>query len=182
MVWEVEIKARVARPRELEELLDRRCKFIRDFRKQDVYYKAADAVDVNGYPRQARLRNDNGKVVLTAKEKSLDSAVEVNREIELIVNSAEQAKAFLRYCGFTELAGKEKSGKLYTDGNLNLELCHLAGLGWFLEIEKLVTGSREPSQKVLACREVKEALFSFGVKSDQIEPRYYIDMLIEQAN
>lgn len=171
---EVELKTRVDDPGALEARVRELADPADDFSYADEYFTFADAP---GYQVQRfRLRQSGGRYVVTAKEPVAGAGA--NREYEFEVSDPEAFRAFCRLFGFRELIRKEKRGRRYVlrgeSPPLSIELCHLPGLGDFLELEILV----EIAAQVPAAEARLLALLDrLGVDRGRIEPAAYTRLL-----
>ncbi len=170
---EVEVKAWVEDPAALERVLSARFPFVGTFRKEDVYFR------LPGASSEFRLRRAEGESVVTAKEKSIDSGVEVNVETEFTVSDAEAFERFARAIGAEPFVRKTKVGRAYGAEAVRIELSEVARLGTFIEIEKLIDEGRA-AEASAARSELLDLLASLGVGLEKVERRYYIDMLMER--
>jgi predicted adenylyl cyclase CyaB len=129
-----------------------------------------------------RLRFERGTgeecSLVTAKKKSMREGVEINEEFEFSVSDPEAFCAFAAALGYGAALEKNKIGQAWTPvPHVTIELAEVAGLGHFIEIENLVD---ESSAVPGAHARVRELLASLGVGEQDIEPRYYTDMLEER--
>lgn len=121
-----------------------------------------------------RLRRENGRSVVTYKEKEREGGTEINQEYEFTVSDPAAFYYFAEGIGFTSCIHKRKEGELFHWNEANVELSHVDGLGWFIEIECIVeteTGTEKAKKKIYS------VFNELGIESERIEDRYYIDML-----
>ncbi|MFP4637313.1 MAG: class IV adenylate cyclase [Spirochaetaceae bacterium] len=179
-MYEVELKAWVDDVAALRRRLDERCVFQREFDRRDSYFLAPEcAADSQWCPRQFRLRRDDEHVVCTYKQKDLADGVETNLEREFEVSDEQAFRGLIRRLGCTPLVEKRKRGRLYGYRNMNVELSEVEGLGYFVEVEKLLPDETGEADRARAREEVKAALAAFGVSPGRIEERPYTLMLRE---
>lgn len=179
-MYEVELKAWVDDSERVRARLQGHCSFRREYEKRDRYFKApAAAADPAWVPRQFRLRRDADSLVCTYKEKTVADGVEVNLEREFDVSDEEAFVGLIERLGCTPLVDKHKRGRQYEYHGLTVELSEVAGLGTFLEIERLVPDDADEAARDAAAAEVRAALESFGVSAGAIEERPYTRMLLD---
>lgn len=124
-----------------------------------------------------RLQDRNGKGALNLKNKKVEGGVEVNQEIELPVTSVAKMKSLLKKLKIPTYISKKKESEVYLYKSLQIELNKVGGLGYFLEIERLVRDKKEiPKAK----KEITDIFRKFGFSPSQFEKRYYIDLLAEK--
>ena len=180
MQLEIEMKARVANPRQLEARLQA-LGYVheRDFRKEDHYFRAAPAQDV-------RVRLDDAEAVVTFKDKRLEAGLEINAEHEFSVSDPAIMIDLLHRLGCSDLVTKIKVGSAWRQGELLLELSEVLGLGHFLEIERVLelpAGTLESEQTRLAAetrQQIMASLRSLGLCEADIEVKPYTAMLLGQ--
>lgn len=159
----------------IDEVLPNALKQIVD--KRDSYYSR------DGHITDFRIREEGTAVVLTRKHKeNRKDGVEVNHEVEFTVDrgSSETVHSFFRSLGYRHFIEKGKRGTLWRDGRLSVELVQVDGLGYYLEIERLLDDSATREQIDLALEELARLRTLFGIAELPLEPRYYIEMLQEK--
>lgn len=178
MALEIELKAWVDDRQHLEALLGDRFPEERSYERDDTYYCRPD----EGSARTFRLRIDNGQPQVTFKDKQVRDGVEVNREREFGVDNADMFREFMQWLGYREYVRKHKQGRVFRGPDpVRLELVHVRDLGDFLELEALLD-EQDQDQGDTVAAELRGLLASLGIAAEQIESRYYIDMLREQAS
>ncbi len=190
MPFEVEIKALIGpdpaggtdsdTPRGLTESdrieaeIARICEFRKEFRKKDIYYHIPGDPD----PTSFRIRDDTGTPVVTYKNKTMAGNAEVNEEHEFTVSDEGEFRGLISLMGAGEVIRKEKRGKAYRYGDLTVEVCTVAGLGRFVEVEALLDSADKAGDSI---GKIREFLARVGIREEQICKRYYIDMLMEAS-
>jgi predicted adenylyl cyclase CyaB len=191
-VTEVEIKARVEDPAEIEHRIAALAEFHSAYVKEDRYYCPAegepttsgdDAAGVaQGAPAERarfRLRVQDDAALVTYKRKRLEGDHEVNEEHEFSISDVREFEAFAEGIGYQVCARKHKSGRRYrTPDGAGIELAEVRGLGWFVEIEILVAAGN-PSGRDAAKQRILELFDQLSIGQERFERRYYIDMLAE---
>ncbi len=84
MATEVEMKAWIDDPKALHLYLRDNCREVRSFYKADTYFVAPvpPAGSPGLLPQEFRIRNDDGRLICTFKEKRIVDGMETNREVE----------------------------------------------------------------------------------------------------
>lgn len=193
---EIEIKAHVYDRNALKEKLKSFAVLYQTVEKHDTYYHlAVEDRLINGKPyltcriRREFKQTENGvqeSACLTYKKKEIiediSSAIEVNDEKESLIENPEAVEVLLADIGFTEARKKIKKVEAYSAetpyGKANLELCNVEKLGDFLEIEILSEKSDKDTVERIK-NELKALLKKSGIPENQIEPKYYNQMLRE---
>jgi len=191
MATEIELKARVYDSEALKILLYEKAEYVSAFKKEDTYWLLAPGLTALPDPRRLRVRREqrshlDGKTVsatvVTYKLKELRDGMEVNEELEFAVTPGVEFEEFLKSMGFTPGMSKKKQGWDFSRNGINAELVEVESLGWFIELEILAKNTGNP-EEVIA--EARERLFGFldelGISRDDIESRYYTEMLKDQT-
>ena len=169
---EVELKAWIFDKQKIEAILRQKCKFIREYKKKDIYYKHPAGKKRKGF----RVRNEGESVTVTFKDKNIKDGIEMNVENEFTVSDPDAFTLFTQRLGCREKIRKMKTGLLFTLNDLNIELIDVEGLGCFIEIEKLVKSDDIVGIKK-AGSEIRNMLEYLGVDAEKIEDRFYTNML-----
>ena len=114
---------------------------------------------------------------MTYKDKRIEAGTEINREHEAEVSDFTVMDQLLKRLGCRHFLNKEKRGWVYRYRGLIIELVEVAGLGSFLEVEKVVSDGEADPDSVR--EELLSVLDAAGVPRTRIEARYYIDMLTQ---
>ncbi len=173
MNLEVELRAAVTDVASVEERL-KACgaEFIRNYTKIDEYYILKNS------PRTGvRVRMDNNSCVVTHKEKRIEAGIERNAEREFHVDNPATFRYFLKISGYREQIRKQKNGSEWTLNESTVELSEVCGLGWYVEIEKILPGDADEFRVAEAGRSVKSVLALLGISDSAIEERSYTSML-----
>ena len=179
---EIELKARVNDPVEMRSMMDKLYGGGKDISKEDIYYLYGNIPGQSSEDRSqpVRLRTENDENVVTLKRKSVDDGIEMNDELEFGVDDQQAFLKFLQLTGASEWLVKTKRGWKYS-AEVNgfkavIELCEVSTLGWFLEIE-IVLSSPNDEQAAAAKDTLYNILNKAGLSERDIESRYYSDML-----
>ena len=170
-MFEVEVKARIGE--ETRRLVRARCRFLREERHVDIYFDAphrrlADSGEV------LRLRQIDGRAVLTYKKKRVNADVRVREEIEVHVGNGDAAAEILKRLGFRVLAEIRKRREIFELGDCQISLDDVEGLGEFLEVELKSENVSDAKSRILAL------LRELGISDDAVEKRPYIQLYLEK--
>lgn len=174
-MYEIEMKASIEEPDVIRRRLQSRSEFGGQFYKSDLYFSSASGVTFRLRREESSGRSE-ALYRVTVKEKQLAEGCEVNREVEFDVSNTEAFRQFALMTGAVELIRKVKRGELFLLDGVNLELCEIEGLGWFLEMEML-TESEESSVHDQCRLKLQQLLSLFAIDADQVVTEYYIDLL-----
>ncbi len=182
MATEVEMKAWIDDPEALHRHLRDSCREIRSFFKSDTYFVAPTPPgDGSGAaPQEFRIRNDDGKLVCTFKEKEIVDGMETNREVEFAVSDEGAFSELAEKIGCRVFVRKQKRGTLYSCEGLGVEVSEVAGLGTFLEVEKVIEDD-DPEAVAGAQSRIRAFFAALGIPQDRIEPRPYNDILLAKG-
>lgn len=179
MALEVELKAHISDPASLlEQLRERKhlCEHPIDRFDTYLYSEKAD--------RTIRLRREGVTLLVTTKERSTEAGIEVNKEYEFSADATaeEELIQFFSRLGYTVELTKQKVGFGFTQDATDLlpalliEVCEVAPLGWFVELEYVVGDERILAH---AKRGLLEALDSLKIARSAIESRPYATLLCQ---
>ena len=191
MATEIELKAQIDNPKELEISLSKLASFAGTFEKADIYYTQKDPFAITGRMsygvrvRKQTITDRNGTLkettFVTYKTKEVQDGIEVNDEKEFEVFSGTAFEEFLEYLGYIEKIRKRKTGSTYDNNGMTVELTEVEALGWFIELEILVS---EKDNETIVYE--KERLLGFldqlAIPRNSIESRSYTEMLKELEN
>ncbi|HON14069.1 MAG TPA: class IV adenylate cyclase [Treponema sp.] len=185
MATEIEIKAWVDDPQEVQKKVSNFADFVKSYEKEDAYWlpEAEIAPLVKEQKRGTlgsgiRIRKENGVVLVTLKKKEVREGMEINDELEFSVSSAPAFEEFLKTLGYTPWIRKHKEGKAWKWNNITLELSLVRGLGWFAELE-ILTDTNEAEKVEQARQDLYRCLEKIGISQERIESRYYTELLLE---
>ena len=178
---EIEIKARVNDKEKTERAIRGFATFDRSVVKRDVYWGARGA-GTQGFMK-VRIRDEGHDAIVTYKRKELRNETEVNDEREFEVSDRAAFESLLADLSFAPYATKEKETLVFSwttpEGTpVTIELSLVAGLGWFCELEVLEESASEPLV-AKARKALWETLANIGLTEEDLEPRFYTEMLAE---
>jgi adenylate cyclase class 2 len=176
---EVEVKAKVSSFEEIKsKLQDLGCSFSELMIQEDRIYlpNGIEFPDKTEGTLFARIRNSNGKYILTVK-KQLETEFEC-MEHELVIDSPEQANEILKLLDFHEVlfVSKKRIKCKYSD----MEICldDIDGLGTFVEVEKMT--NEKDTAKIK--KELFEFLETLGIKKEEQVFKGYATLIYELNN
>lgn len=188
-MYEIELKAHVDDAEKVRETLNSFAKQCGRSFKRDKYYKLCSNLNKDGYEK-VRIRTENGKTFLTFKQKTLvqnpdGSCMEVNTESETEMNKAETIERIFQSINAQLVLEKTKDTEHWhctmEKFDLHIELCDVATLGYFIEIE--VISEKNDETTVNRIREVEmQVLEKCGIDKSMIESKYYEQLLTEGEN
>jgi adenylate cyclase class 2 len=188
MPTEIELKARVDDPGSLQLRLSALAGQGTAFEKNDSYWFFPEAGGT-ALPSGVRLRRETktgpaGEVSealrVSYKVKEVREGIEINDEREFFISDGHTFEELLRRLGLKKGIEKTKKGRAWICDGITTELAEVAGLGWFVELE-IMTGSRTDGEITAARTRLLALLEKLGLTPEQIEPRYYTEMLREKA-
>jgi predicted adenylyl cyclase CyaB len=182
-VIEVELKARVRSRAATEAAVASFARPCGAVDKRDAYWHGPDW-RLNGDTRGFRLRSEGHGSIVTFKTKRSEGGVEINREREFEVSDPEAFNEFALRLGCEPFYEKRKRGLAFKagrgaePGEATIEIIEVSGLGDFIEIEILLE-DEDPARLALAQSEIRAFLARSGVREEDIEPRFYSELLME---
>ncbi|MBQ5471336.1 MAG: class IV adenylate cyclase [Treponema sp.] len=186
-MFEVELKAHVYDREEAIKNLNSFAKYERKIIKDDTYYS------LNSITSRIRkeIVTENEKTFSTflytykKKELKIDKdgkSIEVNDENECELNDPTPVEKFITDAGGKIKLTKHKETLFYTAdtpfGQANLELCKVPPLGDFLEIE-ILSQSQDSETVNNIQKELHSLLLKSGIPLENIENRYYSELLLD---
>ncbi len=172
MRTEIEIKARLQKPEVIEGMVKERGEFVREFEKRDTYFRCRRG---DGRETDIRIRVDDDKKTCTFKDRKTITGVEKNQEQEFEISDARSMALLLIRLGGHEILRKVKEGREYRLNSLTVEISEIEGLGFFIEVEKLLKDPA-PDEYEGTEREIAELLQDLGIRRDDWEERTYMEM------
>lgn len=183
-MFEIELKAKITNREEVEKKISQFAEYIGKTEKSDVYWTQARV----GHSQKVRLREETDKpLTVNYKKKEIRSnQIEVNDEYEFTIGagaSEEDAKrekqsfeVFLTSAGFLPMMVKHKDTKRWNFEDTVIEISYIDKLGDFIEIE-ILAETDDPEKTKAAHEKLLRTLAKAGVPEENIETRYYTDML-----
>ncbi len=181
MRTEIEVKAHITdRDEVLKKLVALGCVFAHPIQQDDmVYTKEIGTLETflsNDVFLRIRIQND-GRVIVTAKQsvkKTAESLVKIEHEI--IVSSAEEARAILEMMGYQQAVRVKKVRRTAHLNEYEICLDDIEGLGSFIELERI--GESEDADTIQ--KDMFTFLMSFGILPDAQVKKGYDILMIEK--
>lgn len=176
---EVESKFSVENAKIIREEIKKIEKFERIDLKVDDYYTLED---LNQRPQKSlRIRKINGFYIANFKHRlSYKNGVYAKKEVEFVIDNIESFLGLIKDFGFRKWLRKEKRCEIYgIKKNFQIELNHVKGLGWFIEIEYLVDSESKIEK---ARREVVKVMKELGFDENDAVKEGYTRMLWDKMH
>lgn len=150
--------------------------------KDDRYYRGTNGFEFRLRFESSAPRGRSGPLrqagdvhaVVTHKEKQIYDGMEYNAESEFSVDDPEAFESLCRNLGSERFAVKRKHAQIFRRRGVLAEVVEVEGLGWFLEVECLVS---EASDRQKAADEIRYIISASGIGPDAVERRTYLSML-----
>jgi adenylate cyclase class 2 len=175
MTFEVELKARLRNPTEIEAKVAELGVFKGETFKEDVYFRRQGDTSLVPADRY-RLRREGERSVVTFKQMVSAGGVEVNDETEFAVDNTHSFFQFADRFGFEPFVVKRKKSRVYQVGRAHVELNEVEHLGHFVEIEILCD---QEDELIMVRTELARLTHKLGLDAGDLEPRPYILMIQE---
>jgi adenylate cyclase class 2 len=170
-MYEIEAKAPLSKAdfSRLQKQLKKTAKFKGKSIKKDTYYDDTRKIYL-------RVREMDKKTLFEIKVKNIISGVESNIEIGWGIKDKKNWTKLLSKLDIRPTIQKTKKTEAYQLNGFNIELNYISGLGYFLEIERVVKSKKQiPKAK----KELIDIFGNFGYSQKDFEKKYYLDLLQE---
>ena len=177
---EIEKKCWLKDPERMLADLHKNAHYIKKSRKEDVYFIHKDynsSHSINRDDKIFRLRIEEGKHIVTFKEKRIEKGIEINQENEFFVSDQNSFLQFVQYIDYQELVTKVKEVELFKYNDISVEYVFLHGLGYFLEAEILC---QDESEVNLAVNKIDTLFTELNIDPASVEEKMYIDLLLKK--
>ncbi len=176
--YEVELKARVKDPAAMRQKIKKIAEFVKKIKKIDNYY----TLEKKGYPAKSLRIRDQGSFHLVnfKKRVSYHQGIHTKKETEFNLQDIKGFLAVLKEFGFRLWIKKHKESEIYRyykHKSAHIELNHLRGLGWFVEVEILTVNRVSEARKIILA--ISKRL---GINTKDIEKKGYTKLLWEKQN
>ena len=162
---EVEVKARIQNPETVVVAFQQKGWAFSKLQEQEDLLFLPNGIEVPTTKLETpmiRIRTTNGKHILTLKKKVSSSNKLVSMELETEINDPEAVKQMLLELGFHEALELHKVRRESKNAGIAICVDTVAGLGSFVEVEKITT--EDPA---LVQEELYTFLESVGILRDQ---------------
>lgn len=180
---EAECKFRVSDAASLRTQLDKiGAVFVRREEHRDTYLRHPSR-DFHATDEALRIREIDGEPFITYKGPRLAGLIKIRPEIELpmVPGTADDWLKIWEHLGFVVALTVPKSREVYSfeycSRNVTITLDHVEPLGYFAEIERIVSEASE-------IEKVQQDILAVGRMLDllQVEPRSYLGLRLEQKS
>ncbi|MBX4212412.1 class IV adenylate cyclase, partial [Candidatus Pacearchaeota archaeon] len=168
---EVEAKIKISSPSEIRKDIKKFAVFAAIQNKHDDYY----TLEHGHYPQKSlRVRKMKDRYIINFKQRvSYKDGVHAKKEVEFVVHDIEGFLELISDFGFKKWLHKEKRTELYhISKNFHVELNHLEGLGWFVEVEYLTKDNVAYARK-----EVLKIVNKLGFSSKDLVKEGYTKLM-----
>lgn len=173
LVWEIELKARVPQPEEVAKKLQQLGQPGGEFDRRDIYYSST-----RDGPTLFRLRQEGERAVVTHKIKTVEAGIEHSQETEFSVSDPEAFHRFALSLGYVVTVEKRKRGRWWRLAeDFKAELSEVPPLGFWLELEILLSPEAPAQRRQEAQGRLEETLQLLGLYRASVEGRPYTDLL-----
>lgn len=168
-MYEIEAKAPLSPSKfiELKKNFNKKAVYKGRSLKSDTYFG-------NTKQEQIRLRTQGEKTFFHLKLRSVKASIEENIEMEWKVKNEKKLYSLLKKIELKPEVKKVKKTYLYEWKNFSLELNEIEGLGYFLEVEKVV---KNKTDIPLTHKALLSLFKKLGFKKDDFEKRPYLQLL-----
>jgi len=173
MKTEVQIKAKVYDFEKIKKKISEIAEFIDKQNKVDYYFSRDSNLDRT----ELRLRKKGNEKTVTFKMPFSGDGVEKSREYKFNVDNASDFIDVLENLGIMVIAMKHKNSLFYKHRDIAIQLASIPELGYFIEIEKKCDKKEEDKARADILKLAEE----LGIKSEQMEKKAYLELLIEKS-
>lgn len=179
MPMEIEAKAYAKNLKELEQkILSKGAKPDWQGEQKDTYYNHPNR-DFASTDEALRVREEEGRVILTYKGPKIDKLTKTREEIKVKVEDMASIKEILLKLGFKEVGIVKKHRKKYILGKFKICLDDVDNLGEFAEVEAL-SYPEKSNEDVRAQRDdILKVFDELGLK--EMERRSYLELLLAKS-
>lgn len=170
---EVEVKVRVGDTDEMERrILYEGASYMKAVMQHDVYFDFPDKRLLRD-GCALRIREEDGRCMMTFKGIRRNSETGSREEIETSVESREEICRILERVGLMRICEVKKKRKIYYYEGWKLSLDNVEGMGIFLEIEGKANSEAEYMEKR---KRIFELLGHLGLSDKDVERRSYLEL------
>ncbi len=119
-----------------------------------------------------RIRQSGRDSYLTYKGPKLSGRGKTRREEELLIDDPEKMRSILLELGFTEVGRVEKEREIYCLNGVHITLDRVAGLGNFVELEKMDSDYEKVEKKLF------DLAGELGL--ERFERRSYLELILRK--
>lgn len=149
--------------------------FVKEKKQIDIYFGEIYLYKKIGYSFMMRIRDEEGKILLTYKGAKTKKDGEWE-EYELLVAEKRVAIEMLKSMGLEKIIEVKKKRKEYKFKEFSICLDSIRGLGNFVEIECLCEDAYDGK------RRLHGLMIDLGIKTEDVIHKGYITMLLAMNN
>lgn len=172
-MYEVEIKFKLKEPDKIKEKIEsRKCNF-KELKQDDHIFVKNGITSENIQPGEniLRIREENGKNYLTLKQRKNHLELETRIEDEKVANE------MLKAMDYYELVEVKKTRLECKLNGFNLTIDNVDGIGYFMEIEKVISNENNIEKTK---KEIMEFALAIGLTEADIENQKYDQMVLKK--
>ena len=174
---EVEVKFRVANLEDVEyKLLEWGAKLVEIVVQRDHYFNHPSR-DFAKSDEALRIREEGELVYITYKGPKFDSKSKTRKEIEFKISQRDEANEMLQLLGFERVLVVSTQRREYKLDEITWCLDEVDGLGFFIELEKMIKSKKETKQ-VLA--EMFRIVKKIDLNPDDNITKSYMELILER--
>ena len=171
---ELERRTRIKNEEEIKKNLEQiGAKKVNTKNQIDTYYGSIELYKKIGYSFVTRIRESNGKFILTVKT-AKPKKNGVWEEYEKEIDDPKMFESMFLAMGFEKIIKVEKEREMFKLNNITINFDHFKERGSFLEIE-LISENQET-------KELDEFMLKLGITSEDIIDVGYISLFLKENN
>ena len=147
--------------------LKKEAKYLGFKKNQDIYYEKSKKTFI-------RVRDRNESYDFDLKLRQTNAGIESNMEMSWSLPEPDKWKALLKKLKFKAYQQKTKQSEYFSLKGFTVELNEVRPLGYFLEIEKVVS---DPDKVKEAKKDLIRLFKDMGFSQEQFESRPYLELL-----
>jgi len=149
----------------------------------DSYYQAPDR-DFRKTDEALRIRIHTeagvSHALVTYKGPKLDTASHMRHEVETEIPDSKAAAELFAGLGYKAVFTVSKHREVYINSGISVCLDDVEGLGFAIEIEKLISEEAGEAEKSAAREEVLSILDELEISRDKLTMKTYLEMLLNK--
>lgn len=169
---EIEIRAKIIKPKELIKLLrkDKETIFVDEKQEKDIYFKHSTDTDRKLVLRIRRTKKGD-MLTFKSKSKGDDTAWP---DVDLPLSDAKSLENILRDSNYEEVVTITKRRTTYAKKKFEINVDQIKELGWFVEIEG--RGTQRERRRIED--DIASILQIFGIDKDDIVRQGYVPLAL----
>ncbi|MHA1755107.1 MAG: class IV adenylate cyclase [Candidatus Odinarchaeia archaeon] len=146
--------------------------------EEDIYFQHP-TIDFSITDEALRLRKINGEYTLTYKGSKLDKTTKTREEINVRVDDGDSFKEILIRMKFKPFMEVTKTRDIYSLNEIHIYLDNVNSLGYFVELEKIVSNQKELEEEK---RKIFETVKKLGLSEKNSIRKSYLELLLEKSS